>query len=302
MPVYTRWIDEYQKLHPNLQLRYLAVGSGEGIHQVTSGAVDFGGSDVPLTDEEVLASKVKVLSFPTCLGAVVPIYNLPDSEKPLNLSAQVLAGIFLGTIQKWDHPAIAAINPGVTLPSNEIVVVHRVEPSGTTYVWTDYLSKANLKWRTQVGKGVVVKWRTGVAARGNGGVAAAVKQTRYSIGYCELTYALQNALSYGLVQNAAGKFIRAGPKSVAAAGDAFRSTDDLRVSITNSGGSDAYPISTFTWLLVPTKPEGDKKRILKDLLRWLLTTGQNSGLESLGYARLPGAIVQKELEALEQIE
>lgn len=304
LPIYTRWFDDYQKLHPNLQLHYLAVGSGEGIRQVTTGAVDFGGSDLPMTDREMVASRVKVSHFPTVLGAVVPVYNLPGLEKPLNLTPQTLAGIFLGTIRKWNHPAIAAINSGVTLPSNEIVVVHRIEPSGTTYVWTDYLSKANLKWRIQVGKGAEVRWRTGMAARGNGGVVDAVKSTTYSIGYCELTYALQNGVSYGLVQNAAGKFIRANSKSMtaAAAGAAFRMPDDFRVSITNAAGIDAYPISTFTWLLVPTRIEGDKKPILKDLLRWMLTSGQDSSIESLGYARLPGGIVQKELDALEQIE
>ncbi len=304
LPIYARWFDDYQRLHPNLQLRYLAIGSGEGIHQVTSGAVDFGGSDLPMTEGEMAAGKVMVLHFPTVLGAVVPIYNVPGLEKSLNLTPQVLAGIYLGTILKWNHPAIASINVGVMLPSNEIVVVHRVEPSGTTYVWTDYLSKANLKWRMQVGKGAEVKWRTGMAERGNGGVVEAVKRTRYSIGYCELSYALQNDVSYGLVQNSAGKFIRADSKSVtaAAAGSASRIPDDFRVSITNASASDAYPISTFTWLLMPKKIAGDKKPMLMDLLRWMLTTGQDSGVESLGYARLPNTIVQRELEALEQIE
>jgi phosphate transport system substrate-binding protein len=304
LPIYTRWLEDYQKLHPNLQLHYLAVGSGEGIRQVTTGAIDFGGSDLPMTDREMAASKVNVSHFPIVLGAVVPAYNVPGPEKPLNFTPQVLAGIFLGSIVKWNHPAIAAVNSGVTLPSNEIVVVHRVEPSGTTYVWTDYLSKANLKWRTQVGKGAEVRWRTGMAARGNGGVVDAVKSTTYSIGYCELTYALQNAVSYGLVQNAAGKFIRADPKSVtaAAAGVTFRIPGDFRVSITNAPGIDAYPISTFTWLLLPTKIEGDKKPILRDLVYWMLTSGQNSQIESLGYARLPGEIVHQELDALEQIE
>ncbi|MGO9405267.1 MAG: phosphate ABC transporter substrate-binding protein PstS [Terriglobales bacterium] len=304
LPVYTRWFDEYQKLYPNLQLHYLAVGSGEGVRKVTSGVVDFGGTDLPMTDQEMAASKVKVLHFPTVLGAVVPVYNLPGLEKPLNLTPRVLAGIFLGTILKWNHPAIAAINSDVTLPSNEIVVVHRMEPSGTTYVWTDYLSKVDLKWRTQVGRGAEVKWRTGIAARGNGGVVDAVQRNIYSIGYCELTYAVQNTVSYGLVQNAAGKFIRADSKSVTAAADrvAFRIPDDFRISITNAAGINAYPISTFTWLLVPAKIEGDKKPILKDLVHWMLTSGQDSQLESLGYAGLPDMIVQKELEALEKIE
>lgn len=304
MPVYTRWFEDYQKLHPNLQLHYLGVGSGEGIHQVTSGGVDFGGSDLPMTDREMAAGKVKVLQFPTVLGAVVPVYNLPGLEKPLNFTPEVLAGIFLGTIRQWNHPTIAAINSGVTLPSNEIAVVHRLDPSGTTYVWTDYLSKANLKWRIQVGNAAEVKWRTGIATRGNGGVIEAVKSTTYSIGYCELTYALQNSVSYGLVQNAAGKFIRADSKSVAAAaaGAASRIPNDFRASITNAAGIDAYPISTFTWLLLPTKIEGGKKPILKELLGWMLTTGQDSPIESLGYARVPGVIVQKELDALEQIE
>jgi phosphate transport system substrate-binding protein len=303
LPVYTSWLEDYQKLYPNLRLRYLAVGSGEGIHQVTSGMTDFGGSDLPMTDREISRAKVKVFHFPTVMGAVVPIYNVPGLEKPLNFTPEVLAGIFLGTIRRWNHPAIAAANPGVILPSNEIAVVHRMEPSGTTYVWTDYLSKANMNWRTQVGKGAEVKWRTGIAARGNGGLVDAVKRTIYSIGYCELTYASQNAVTYGLVQNAAGRFIRADSKSVsaAAAGVAFQPHDDFRVSITNAPGSAAYPISTFTWLLVP-KLEGDKETALNNFLNWILTTGQDSRIESLGYARLPHTVVEKELEVLRRSE
>lgn len=299
LPVYAMWFRGYQKTYPNRQVHYMAVGSGEGIHQVTSGTSDFGGSDVPMTDREMSAGKVKVRHFPTLMGAVVPVYNVPGLEKPLNFTPEILAGIFLGSIRRWDHPAMAAANPGVTLPANEITVVHRMEASGTTYVWTDYLSKANGKWRTEIGKGAEVKWPIGVAARGNGGVVDAVKRTPYSIGYCELSYAMRSPASYGLVQNASGKFIRADPESIsaAAAGAEFGSHPDFRVSITNPLGSDAYPIATFTWLLVP-ELKGDKRIALNGLLVWMLTTGQSTEVESLGYGRLPYNVVVRELDAL----
>jgi phosphate transport system substrate-binding protein len=299
LPVYAMWFRGYQKAYPNRQVHYMAVGSGEGIHQVTSGTIDFGGSDLPMTDREMSASQVKVRHFPTLLGAVVPVYNVPGLEKPLNFTPEILAGIFLGGIQRWNHPAIALANPGVTLPANEIAVVHRMEASGTTYVWTDYLSKVNVKWRTQIGKGAEVKWPTGIAARGNGGAVDTVKQTPYSIGYCELSYALRSPVSYGLVQNASGKFIRADPKSItaAAAGAEFGSRADFRASITNPLGSDAYPIATFTWLLVP-ELKGNKRIALNGLLLWMLTTGQSPEVESLGYGRLPYTVVVRELDVL----
>ena len=302
VPLYTRWFAEYEKIHPGWQMRYVAVGSGEGVHQVTTGGVDFGGTDSPMTDREIVEARVKVLHFPAALGAAVPAYNLPDLDKPLNFTGHILAGIFLGTIQKWNDPAIAAINPEATLPAAHIAVVHRLEASGTTYVWTDYLSKVDARWRHQIGRDTEVKWPKGVGFRGNGGVVEAVKRTPNSIGYCELAYALQSGLPYGLVRNAGGNFILASPESITAAADSLRMTrGDFRVSITNPAGRDAYPIASFTWLLVPANMESNKKPVMQEFLRWMLTSGQAFS-EPLGYARLPEAAIRMELQAVERIQ
>jgi len=301
-PLYDRWFDEFEKIHPGWRLRYLAVGSGEGIHQVTTGAADFGASDVPLTEEEITKAKVKVLLFPTVLGAAVPAYNLPELDQPLRFTPHILAGIFLGTIRKWNDPAIAAANPGVPLPPSRIVVVHRLEGSGTTYVWTDYLSKVDALWRRRVGRGIEVPWPVGQAARGNGGVVELVKLTPHSLGYCELNYALQNRLPYGLVRNAAGNFVRAGAGSITAAADSKPPlSTDFRISITNAPGRDAYPISSFTWLLVPMNMDNEKKTILKEFLRWMLDEGQDFS-QTMGYAPLPRSLAQMERQAVEEIQ
>jgi phosphate transport system substrate-binding protein len=303
LPIYTAWFEQYEITHPGCRFHYMPSGSGVGIDQVTSGAADFGGSDAPMTDEEMAHGKTKVLHFPTVLGAAVPIYNLPGLKQSLDFTPQVLAGIFLGTIKKWNHPAILAANAGVVLPEVEIVVMHRDRASGTTYIWTDYLSKVSKEWKAQVGKGTDVSWPVGKGASGSGGMAEMVLRTPYSIGYTELTFALQNHSLYGRVRNADGKFIRADLQSLtaAAAGAAGTMPSDFRVSITNAPGPDAYPISSFTWLLIPAKISESKKPLIKGFLGWMLTTGQRTSVESLGYARLPDAVIEKEKKAIELI-
>jgi phosphate transport system substrate-binding protein len=301
LPVYTVWFEHYEMAHPGCRFRYLPSGSGVGVDQVSSGAADFGGTDAPMTDREMAAAKVKVLHFPSVLGAAVPIYNLPGINKTLDFTPQVLSGIFLGTIKKWNHPAILAANPGVALPEVEIIVVHRDRASGTTYILTDYLSKVSPEWRNRVGKGTEVNWPVGRGASGSGGMAETVGRTPYSIGYTELTFALQNHVAYGRVRNAAGKFVKADLQSVTAAGAAGTMPGDFRVSITNAPGKDAYPISSFTWLLIPANLNGTKRPVLTGFLRWMLTTGQSTSVESLGYARVPESVVRQELQAIDHI-
>jgi phosphate transport system substrate-binding protein len=303
-PIYSKWFDEYHKVHSNVQINYQSVGSGAGIRQLLSGTVDFGASDGPMSDEQLAQAKIKVLHFPTVLGAAVPTYNIPDMTAELKFTPEALAGIFLGTITKWNDPAIAGANPGVNLPANEIVLVHRSDGSGTTYIWTDYLAKVSDAWKNKVGKGTSVNWPVGLGGKGNEGVAGLVKQTPNSIGYVELIYAIQNNLSYGRVRNSSGTFVKADLASVsaAAAGAVKSMPDDFRVSITNPPGQAAYPISSFTWLLVPANmQDASKKAILKEFLRWMLTEGQKYA-EPLAYARLPHEVVDKELKAIAQIQ
>jgi phosphate transport system substrate-binding protein len=302
-PIYSKWFDEYHKLHPNIQINYQSVGSGAGIRQLLSGTVDFGASDGPMSDEQLAQAKIKILHFPTVLGAVVPTYNIPGLGQELKFTPEALAGIFLGTITKWNDPAITGANPGVNLPANDIVVVHRSDGSGTTYIWTDYLSKVSDAWKTKVGNGTSVNWPTGLGGKGNEGVAGLIKQTPNSVGYVELIYAIQNKLSYGLVRNAAGAFVKADLASVnaAAAGAAKSMPDDFRVSITNAPGKTAYPISSFTWLLIPGQIQDNTKRgAIVGFLRWMLAEGQKHA-EPLAYARLPREVVEKELKAIGQI-
>jgi len=302
-PIYSKWFDEYHKLHPNIQINYQSVGSGAGIRQLLSGTVDFGASDGPMSDEQLAQAKVKVLHFPTVLGADVPTYNIPGVAQELKFTPEALAGIFLGTITKWNDPAIAGANPGVTLPAKDIVVVHRSDGSGTTYIWTDYLSKVSEGWKKKVGKGTSVNWPVGLGGKGNEGVAGLVKQTPNSLGYVELIYAIQNNLPYGRVRNSAGAFVKAdlAGVSAAAAGAAKSMPDDFRVSITNPPGNSVYPIASFTWLLVPASiQDGNKKAVLKEFLRWMLTEGQKYA-EPLACARLPREVVEKELKAIAQI-
>jgi phosphate transport system substrate-binding protein len=300
-PIYTKWFAEYHRLHPNIRINYQSIGSGGGIRQLLSGTVDFGASDVPMTDEQLAQSKTKILHFPTVLGAVVPTYNVPEVQAHLKFTGDALAGIMNGRIKKWNDPALVKANPGVNLPSNEIVVVHRAEASGTTFVWTDYLSKVSAEWKTNVGP--AINWPVGLGAKGNEGVSGLVQQTPYALGYVELVYALQNKLSYGIVQNAAGSFVKADLKSVtaAAASAAVNMPADFRVSITNAPGKDAYPIASFTWLLVYSNmPDAAKRDALTGFLRWMLNEGQTM-VEPLGYAPLPRQLASKELATISTI-
>ncbi len=307
-PIYSKWFDEYRKYHPTVAINYQSIGSGGGIKQFSEATVDFGASDGPMTDEQLADFQKKkgavALHFPTVLGADVPSYNIAGVTEELNFTPEALAGIYLGKITKWNAPEIAKANPKAKLPAADIVVVHRSDGSGTTYVWTDYLSKISEEWRTKVGKATSVNWPLGLSGNGNGGVADVLKATPNSIGYLELIYAVQNHLSYGRVQNSSGNFIRAELASVtAAAAEASESMpDDFRVSITNPPGANAYPISSFTWLLIPSRmPDMKKKQAMVDFLHWMLTDGQGFA-EPLAYSRLPREVVEKETQAISKIE
>jgi phosphate transport system substrate-binding protein len=307
-PMYSKWFDEYHKKNENLQINYQSIGSGGGIKQVTEGTVDFGATDGPMNDDQLKAYQEKhgfgILHFPTVLGAVVPTYNITGVDATLNFSPEALAGIYLGKITKWNDPAIAASNKGVKLPAEDIVVVHRADGSGTTYCWTDYLSKVSDEWKTKVGKGTSVNWPVGLGGKGNEGVTGTVKNTPNSIGYVELIYAESNKIPYGNVKNAADTFVKASLTAVsaAAAGAAKDMPDDFRVSITNAPGKTAYPISTFTWLLIPEKfSDAAKRDAIKGFLKWALADGQ-SYAESLSYAKLPKEVVAKEMKAINKIQ
>jgi phosphate transport system substrate-binding protein len=307
-PIYSKWFDEYHKKYPNIQINYQSIGSGAGIKQVTEGTVDFGATDGPMNDDQLKAYVAKhgspILHFPTVLGAAVPTYNIPGITTSLNFTPDALAGIFLGRISKWNDPAIANANKGVNLPGNDIIIIHRSDGSGTTYIWTDYLSKVSGDWKDKVGKGTSVNWPVGLGGKGNEGVAGLIKQTPNAIGYVELIYAVQNKIPYGAVKNPAGEFIKAELASVSAAAAAASKTmpDDFRVSITNAPGKGAYPISSFTWLLIPQKfSDAAKRDALKGFLKWALDEGQNYA-ESLAYAKLPQEVVAKELKAIDKIQ
>jgi phosphate transport system substrate-binding protein len=299
-PIYTKWFDVYHQAHPNVQINYQAIGSGGGIRQLLAGTVDFGASDGPMSDEQLAQAKFKVLHFPTVLGAVVPSYNVPGVTGELNFTQYALAGIYLGTITKWNDPVIAKANPGVNLPANDIVVVHRSDGSGTSYIWTDFLSKVSTDWASKVGKNTAVNWPVGLGGKGNEGVTGLVKQTPNSIGYIELVYAAQNGITFGKVQNAAGQYVKADLASVtaAASGASKDIPDDFRVSITNAPGAQSYPIASFTWLLIPAQIQDAAKRdAIKGFLKWMLTDGQGYN-EGLTYAKLPKAVIDKELKAI----
>jgi phosphate transport system substrate-binding protein len=303
-PIYSKWFDVYHTAHPNIQINYQSIGSGGGIRQLQAGTVDFGASDGPMSDEQLAQSKFKILHFPTVLGADVPSYNIAGVSGELNFTQKALAGIFLGTITKWNDPELTKANPGVNLPSADIVVVHRSDGSGTTYIWTDFLAKVSDEWKNKVGKGTSVNWPVGLGGKGNEGVAGLVKQTPNAIGYIELVYAAQNSIAFGKVQNAAGKFIKADLASVtaAAAGAAKNMPDDFRVSITNAPGATSYPIASFTWLLIPAHIEDAAKRdTIQGFLKWMLTEGQKYN-EGLTYSQLPKAVVEKELKAISLIQ
>ncbi len=293
-PMYQKWFSEYHKAHPDIQFNYQSIGSGGGIRQVLAQTVDFGASDGPMTDEQLSQAKTKILHIPTVMGAVVPAYNVPGVSGELKFTPEVLAGIFLGKITTWNDPAIAKANPGVSLPNQSIIVVHRSDGSGTTYIFTDYLSKVSSEWQNGPGKGTSVKWPVGLGGKGNEGVAGMIRQMQGGIGYIELIYAVQNKIDYGSVKNAGGAFVKASLESVTAAAASVKSMPaDFRVSITNAPGKDAYPISSFTWLLIPEKSkEAAKGKILADFLAWMVDDGQKMTAE-LTYAPLPGSVAEK---------
>jgi phosphate transport system substrate-binding protein len=304
-PIYSKWFDVYHQQHPNIQINYQSIGSGGGIRQLQAGTVDFGASDGPMTDEQLSQSKFKILHFPTVLGAVVPTYNIAGVSGELNFTQKALAGIFLNTIKKWNDPEIAKANPGIKLPDEEIIVVHRSDGSGTSYIWTDFLAKISSDWKTKVGNAATsVNWPTGIGGKGNEGVSGLVKQTPNSIGYIELIYAVQNNIAYGKVQNASGKFVKADLAGVtaAAAASAKSIPDDFRVSITNAPGPNVYPVSSFTWLLIPAQIQDAAKRdAIKGFLTWMLSEGQKYN-EGLTYAQLPKEVIAKETKAISLIQ
>jgi phosphate transport system substrate-binding protein len=303
-PIYSKWFDEYHKLHPEVSINYQSIGSGGGIRQITNETVAFGATDGPMTDEQLKAAPGPILHFPTVLGADVPIYNIPGVDAELKFSGPVLADIFLGKVAKWNDPAIAKLNPAVKLPDTNITVAHRSDGSGTTYIWVDYLSKVSPEWKSKVGVNTSVNWPTGVGGKGNEGVTGLVKQTPGSIGYVELIYALQNKINFGTVQNADGEFVKASEQSVtaAASGAAANMPADFRVSITNAPGRASYPISSFTWILLYESPKDKAQaKVLVDFMKWALSDGQKFASD-LGYAPLPAEVVKQEMDALGKIK
>ncbi len=294
-PIYTRWFNEYSKLHSDVKINYQSIGSGGGIRQVSEGTVDFGASDATMTDQQIADAKVKVMAIPTVLGAVVPVYNLPGVKQELKFSQDALAGIYLGKITKWNDPYIAKENPGVNLPDQAILPVYRSDGSGTTFIFTDYLSKVSPLFLQQIGRGAAVKWPVGIGQKGNEGVAGMVRQSTYSFGYVELIYAEQNKMQYGMVRNKAGKFVKASTSGVtaAAAANSKNIPADYRVSITDAPGAESYPISSFTWLLIPVQAKDPAKgKALVGFLDWMLEKGQTEAAE-MTYAPLPQALVER---------
>jgi phosphate transport system substrate-binding protein len=294
-PIYSKWFTEYNQLHPDVKINYQSIGSGGGIRQVTEGTVDFGASDGPMSDEQLNSSKIKITHIPTVLGAVVPIYNLPGVNQELKFSQDAIAGIYLGKITKWNDPYIAHENPGVNLPDKQILPVYRSEGSGTTYIFTDWLSKVSPEWQQKVGKSTAVKWPVGIGQKGNEGVSGMVRQSPYAIGYVELIYALQNHIPFGMVRNHDGKYLKATIEGVtaAAAANAKNIPADYRVSITNAPGADSYPISSFTWLLIPTVAKDQAKgKALVGFLNWMIDHGEAEA-PALSYAPLPKAVADR---------
>jgi phosphate transport system substrate-binding protein len=302
-PIYSKWFSEYSAAHPGVQINYQSIGSGGGIRQVTTGTVDFGASDGPMTDEQLASSSVKLIHIPTVLGAVVPIYNLPGFHGDLRFSGDVLADIYLGKITNWNDSRIAKDNPGVSLPNQEIIVVHRSDGSGTTYIFTDYLSKVNSDWKNGPGRNTAVAWPKGIGGKGNENVAGLVRQMPGTIGYVELIYAMQNKIPFGYVKNAAGAWVKGSIDGVSeAAASVKQIPSDYRVSITNAPGKGAYPISSFTWLLIPTQPkDGSKEHVIKDFLQWMLDHGE-SEVSALYYAPLPKNVSDKVRASVSQLK
>jgi phosphate transport system substrate-binding protein len=301
-PIYSKWFSEYSAAHPGVEINYQSIGSGGGIRQVTAGLVDFGATDGPATDEQLASSKTKLIHIPTVLGAVVPIFNVPGVSD-IKFSSDVLADIFLGKISTWSDPRIAKDNPGVKLPDQKIIVVHRSDGSGTSYIFTDYLSKVSKEWANGPGKGTSPSWPVGVGGKGNEGVAGLVRQLPGALGYVELIYALQNKISYGAVKNPAGTWVKASIAGVTEAAASVKQLPaDYRVSITNAPGKEAYPISSFTWLLVPVRsPDAAKGKVIKDLLSWIVTSGE-SEVSALSYAPLPKSVATKVLKTVYSLQ
>jgi phosphate transport system substrate-binding protein len=303
-PIYSRWFSEYAKSHPGVEINYQSIGSGAGIKQVTTKTVDFGASDAILTDDQIKTSQVKLLIIPTVLGAVVPVYNVPGVATDLKFSGDVIADIYLGKITKWDDPRIKGENPGVNLPDHQILPVYRSEGSGTTFIFTDFLSKVSPDFKSKVGSAASVRWPLGIGQKGNEGVAGMIRNSPYSFGYVELIYAVQNKMSYGEVKNAAGKWVKASTEGVTAAAAASAKTipADYRVSITNAPGADSYPISSFTWLLIPN-PSSDpaKGKVLHDFLEWMLDHGEAEAA-SMTYAPLPKPVADRVRQTISAVK
>lgn len=302
-PIYSKWFQQY-KDKTGIQINYQSLGSGAGIKQLTEETVDFGASDKPMSDKQIAKFKIKPLHFPTVMGAVVPVYNLEGVSQSLKFSGEALAGIFMGSIKKWNDAALVSLNPGVKLPNEPIVVVVRSDGSGTSFVFTDFLAKVSPEWKRKVGADTAVNWPIGLRAKGNEGVSGFVKQTPYSIGYVELIYAISQKMGYGSVRNSSGNFVKADLASVTAAAEAASNAfpADFRVSITNAPGAASYPISTFTWLLIPGKiADPAKKKAITEFLTWMLSTGQQSA-SRLNYAPLPKAVVAMEIKAVATIQ
>ncbi|UWZ83269.1 phosphate ABC transporter substrate-binding protein PstS [Occallatibacter riparius] len=300
-PIYSKWFNEYSSAHPGVEINYQSIGSGGGITQVTKGTVDFGASDMPMTDKALAESPVKLVHIPTVLGAVVPIFNVAGVSD-LKLGPDVLAEIYMNKITSWNDPKIAKDNPGVNLPSDRIIVVHRSDGSGTTFIWTDYLSKVNKDWADGPGKGTSVNWPTGIGGKGNENVASLVRQNPGAIGYVELIYALQNKINFGEVKNANGKWLKASIDGVTAAAATAKIPADYRVSITNAPGDTAYPISSFTYLLIPMKStDPTKAKVLHDMLSWIIKSGEGE-VTSLSYAPLPSNLAEKVLQTVYSLQ
>jgi phosphate transport system substrate-binding protein len=302
-PLYQKWFSQYNNAHPDVIFDYQSIGSGGGIKQLSERTIDFGGSDAPMKDEELKAARGEILHIPTVLGAVVITYNLPGATAELRLTPEAIAGIFLGDIRKWNDPVIASSNTSVSLPASDITLVHRSDGSGTTFVFTDYLSKVSQRWREKVGAGTAVSWPAGLGAKGNEGVTAQIKQTPNSIGYVELIYAEQNKLPYVTIKNLAGEFVRPSLDSItaAAASTAVQMPDDLRISITNAPGENAYPISSFTYILVYKEQQDQAKgKALADFLWWAIHDGQQIARDLL-YAPLPENVVKKAEQKINSI-
>ena len=301
-PVYSKWFSDYRKIHPDVQINYQSIGSGGGIRQFTAGTVDFGATDGPMSDQQLADAKFKIFHIPTVLGAVVPAYNVPGVQTELKFSPEVIANICLLKIANWNDKAIAADNPGVQLPNKPIIVVHRSDGSGTNYIFTDYLSKVSGEWTVRVGKGTSVRWPGGLGAKGNEGVAGMIRQMDGAFGYVELIYAIQNKIPFGIVKNSSGAWIKGSLESTTAAAASVKNMpSDFRVSITNPPGKDAYPIASFTWLLVPAQfKDATKGKVIVDFLNWMVDHGE-SMVSQLDYAPLPDNVKEKVRARIKEI-